>query len=1118
MTTDSAGLDCLAGGGDTGALMRSIDWSTTGLGPVASWPRSLKTLVSAMLASRFAMRIMWGPQYHLLYNDEYVPVLGERKHPHAMGRPALESYPELWSVVGPMFDTAFAGESVALDDYQLPLNRHGYLEECYFTLSYSPVRDDDNAIAGVLGVVHETTEQVLVTRRLATLRELGAAASKAQTAEDACETAAQVMARNAADVPFALFYLADTPTTARLVARTGLPSGARAARESIDLSPDTSDRDWPLERVARGHGLVPVIDLQARFGEEIHAGPYPQPLVSVVVLPIARPGSDRPYGFFIAGVNPRRALDDKYEGFFELACEHVASAISNARAYEHERRRAQELAEIDRQKTAFFGNVSHEFRTPLALMLGPLADALASPEHALTGSNLVAAHRNALRLLKLVNTLLEFSRIEAGRVRANLELTDLPMLTREVASAFDSVGKKAGLQLVVDCEAQDEPTYVDREMWEKIVLNLLSNAFKFTFEGAIRVTLARVGDGFELAVADTGIGIAKDELPRLFERFHRVEGARSRTHEGSGIGLALVQELAKLHGGTVAVESEPGRGSVFRVSVPFRPAQLPNAKPHDVADRPSSSLGIAPFLAEASRWVDDGSDGREGLEIADVPTRTQGARVLVVDDNADMRGYVGRVLGRDFTVEVAPNGRAALAQIEARAPDLVLTDVTMPELDGLGLVRALRSNERTRTLPVILLSARAGEESRVDGLDAGADDYLTKPFSARELVARVRTHIELGRLRARIESERRVAAEAERARIHELFMQAPAAICVLHGPQHVFELANPPYIELVGGREVVGKALVEALPETAPVVLPILDRVYATGEPFYGSELLIPLARHGAVEETYFNFVYKPVLNRDGFVEGIAVVAHDVTDQVSSRKVSERLSQALAATNRELDQFAYVASHDLKAPLRGISNLSHWIEEGLAGKLDDETKEQMALMRGRVRRLEALIDGILTYSRAGRARDRIESFDVGALLAETRDLLAPPAEATIVIGPMPQVEAERVPMQQVFLNLMSNALKHAGRRDPRIEVACVDEGVFLHFLVTDDGPGIAPEYQERIWAIFTTLQARDKVEGTGIGLSVVKKIVETRGGRVALDSALGKGATFHVYWPKRPAF
>jgi len=1118
MSTDGAGFDCLAGGGETGALMRSIDWSRTELGPVPSWPRSLKTLVSAMLASRFAVRIMWGPRYHLLYNDEYRPVLGERKHPRAMGRPAEDAYPELWSVVGPMFAKAYAGESIALHDYQLPLDRHGYLEECYFTLSYSPVRDDDNAIAGVLGVVHETTEQVLVTRRLATLRELGAAASRAKAAEDACQTAAQVLARNAADVPFALFYLADSETSARLVASAGLASGARAAPESIDWKPGAGDRSWPLDRIPRGHGLLSVTDLQTRFGEEIHAGPYPQPVVSAVVLPLARPGADKPYGFFVAGLNPRRALDDKYEGFFELACEHVASAISNAQAYEHERRRAEELAELDRQKTAFFGNVSHEFRTPLTLMIGPLADALASPERALTGSNLVAAHRNALRLLKLVNTLLEFSRIEAGRVRANLEVTDLPALTREVASAFDSIAEQAGLELVIDCAPLGEPAYVDREMWEKIVLNLLSNAFKFTFHGSIRIGLAHVGDSLELTVADTGVGIAKDQLPKLFERFHRVEGARSRTHEGSGIGLALVHELAKLHGGTVGVQSEPGRGSVFRVNVPIRPAQLPEAKAPDEPVRGTSAVGIAPFLAEASRWVESGDEGVEaGLETASVPAETRGARVLVVDDNADMRGYVSRVLERFFTVEGAPDGRSALARIQARPPDLVLTDVMMPELDGFGLVRAIRSDDRTRALPVILLSARAGEESRVDGLDSGADDYLTKPFSARELVARVRTHIELGRLRARIESERREAAEAERARIHELFMQAPAAICVLHGPTHVYELANPPYLELVGGRSVVGKTLAEALPEAAPVVLPILDHVYATGEPFHGSELLIPLARGGGVEETYFNFVYKPVLDAGGRVEGIAVVASEVTDQVKSRQVSERLSQALEATNRELDQFAYVASHDLKAPLRGISNLSQWIEEGLTGKLDDETKKHMDLLRGRVHRLEALIDGILTYSRAGRTRERVEPIDVGSLLADARELLAPPAEATIVIGPMPKVEAERVPMQQVFLNLTSNALKHAGRPDPRIEITCADEGPLLHFRVTDDGPGIAPEYQERFWTIFTTLQARDKVEGTGIGLSVVKKIVETRGGRVALDSDVGKGATFHVYWPKRSA-
>ncbi|WP_437936306.1 sensor histidine kinase [Sorangium sp. So ce341] len=360
-------------------------------------------------------------------------------------------------------------------------------------------------------------------------------------------------------------------------------------------------------------------------------------------------------------------------------------------------------------------------------------------------------------------------------------------------------------------------------------------------------------------------------------------------------------------------------------------------------------------------------------------------------------------------------------------------------------------------------------------------------------------------------------AERHRSRLETLFMQAPAGICVLRGPEHVFELANPRYLELVGDRDILGKRLRDALPETAPAVVPVLDRVYQTGEPFFGNEFAAMLARGGEPEERFFNFIYQPIYDAMARVEGIAVLAFEVTDQVRARRRAEQLAHALAITNQDLDQFAYVASHDLKAPLRGIASLSEWIEEGLADKMNDEARQQMRMLRGRVHRLEALIEGILSYSRAGRIRDRLSPVDVGAVVAECVELLAPPPETRIAVGDgMPTILAERVPVQQVFMHLIGNALKHARRADAVVEIACADAGEFYDFTVKDNGPGIPPQFQERIWGIFQTLEARDKVEGTGIGLSVVKKIVETRGGRVALESEPYAGATFHVFWPKRP--
>ena len=464
-----------------------------------------------------------------------------------------------------------------------------------------------------------------------------------------------------------------------------------------------------------------------------------------MVLPLAKPGQTRLAGFVVAGISPRLMVNDGYKGFLDLLASQIATAIGNARAYEEERNRVHALAELDRAKTTFFSNVSHEFRTPLTLMLGPVDDLLErdgdlSP---VARGQLELVNRNGKRLLRLVNTLLEFSRIEAGRERACYVPTDLATLTTELASNFRSACERAGLQLTVDCPQQPEAVYVDREMWEKIVLNLLSNAFKFTFQGGIAVTLRQVGPTAELRVRDTGTGIAAEELPRLFERFHRIESSQGRTHEGTGIGLALVQELVKLHGGSITAESAVGRGTTFTLSIPLGSEHLPSAQIGKPNPASSTSTLASPYVEEVLRWLPHAA-GEEQLDELDLSTdddeplpspcrdangkEDERPRVLVADDNSDMRQYITRLLAKDFHIEAVPNGEAALAIGREQPPDLILTDVMMPRLDGIGLLRELRADPRTQSVPVIMLSARAGEESRVEGIATGADDYLVKPF------------------------------------------------------------------------------------------------------------------------------------------------------------------------------------------------------------------------------------------------------------------------------------------------------------------------------------------------------------------------------------------------------
>ncbi len=399
----------------------------------------------------------------------------------------------------------------------------------------------------------------------------------------------------------------------------------------------------------------------------------------------------------------------------------------------------EQLAELDEAKTSFFNNISHEFRTPLTLILGPVEDALHDaslpPAHR---DQLVQVHRNAVRLLRLVNTLLDFTRAD-GRTRATFSPTDLAKLTCDIASVFRSSIERVGLELSLQCEALSRPAFVDAQLWERILLNLLSNALKHTFAGTITVSLREVERAFILEVADTGIGIPSEQLPHVFDRFHRVEGAQARSHEGSGIGLSLVRELARLHGGEVTATSEVGRGSRFTVTIPTGSAHLDPAAIRTTATPIDTEVLAAPFVEEALQWAS--STGPSSG-----PAHARG-RILVVDDNADLRRYVEGLLANEYQVEGAADGEAALAIIHAFSPELVLSDVMMPRLDGLGLVKAVRANPETQTLPIILLSARAEEGASSDAFEAGADDYLMKPFTARELRARVRTHLKLARAR-----------------------------------------------------------------------------------------------------------------------------------------------------------------------------------------------------------------------------------------------------------------------------------------------------------------------------------------------------------------------------------
>lgn len=1103
--------DCLAGGGEMGALMRSTDWGRTVFGPVAEWPQSLRTAISIMLESPFAMVVAWGPEYRFFYNDRYRPILGT-KHPAALATPGAEIFPEVWSVVGPEFDRVWRGESFAIDDWLLPLERNGYLENCYFTLAYSPIRDETGGVGGVLAVVAETTGRVEGERRLATLRELARRASDAASPELACANAASVLGTNPIDVPFALIYLLEEGgQVARRVTAVGIPEDHPANVSRVDLGSDLAAL-WPLGDVVRRRDTRMVADLPART-PPLPGGPYEEHTHAAILLPLSRPGAEHAYGVLVAGVSPRRALDDRYRGFFELTADHIATAISNALALEEARRRAEALAEIDRAKTTFFSNVSHEFRTPLTLMLGPVDHLLSEADGPLTPrqrDDLVILQRNADRLLKLVNALLDFSRIEAGRAQASYVPTDVAALTRELAGTFRSAIEHAGIQFDVDCQPVEEPVFVDQDMWEKIVLNLLSNALKFTFDGRIRVSV-RQGDGVvELSVEDTGIGIPEHELPRVFERFHRVEGARSRTHEGTGIGLALTHELVRLHGGTIAVTSRPGEGSMFLVRIPTGRAHLPQDRIEASRQLASTAIGAAPFVQEAMKWLPG--------DLAHRAAQPGAARILVVDDNADMRDYLAQVLGA-WDVTVVGDGATALELARAHPPNMIVTDVMMPGLDGFGLLRELRRDARTSSTPVLMLSARAGEEARVLGLDAGADDYIVKPFSARELIARVGSLLNLSRARR--------DADLQKQHLRSLFMQAPTPIAILRGPDHIIELANPLTCQAWGRAEdqVLERPLFEALPELRDQPFKsLLDEVLRTGVPYVGKEVPARFDRRGdgTYDIVYFNFVYAPLRGLDGAIEGVLVIAFDVTDEIVARNEMGQLRASAEAANRTKDQFLAMLGHELRNPLAPIVTALQLM--ALRGE-EAAVKERTVIER-QVRHLIRLVDDLLDVSRISRGRIELRQRAVdlaevvGAAVESTSPLLEERHHRLRVdVPPGLVVRGDPMRLGQVVMNVLTNAAKYTepgGRIDVRGRV----ENGRVELRVKDTGIGISADMRQRIFEMFMQEgQALDRSRGgLGLGLTIVKSLVELHEGSVeAISEGLGKGSEFVIRLPAMTA-
>jgi PAS domain S-box-containing protein len=1070
-----------------------------------------------MLDSRYAMWMLWGPDLTFFCNDAYLPTVGIKRD-WVLGARSDKVWEEIWPDIGPRINQVLEqGQATWDEGLLLLLERSGFSEETYHTFSYSPVYNDESRIAGMLCVVTEVTDRVIGERRLRVLRDLAARPIGVESEEEACRRLCAVLNQYPLDTPFAALYLIPGGAArARRAARTA-DAPAEVAPPELELT----GSPWPLSALIetqRGQEL----DLAA-LGIDFPLGAWPDRVKKALLLPLNGAGQQELAGFLLVGISPRRPLDDSYRSFLTLVAGQIATSIADARAFEHQRRRAEALAELDRAKTTFFSNVSHEFRTPLTLMLGPVEESMADPRVPKeVRARLRLAQRNSLRLLKLVNSLLDFSRIEAGRLDASYEATDLVDFTRDVASTFRSAIERAGLRFELRLEKLNEPVYVDREMWEKIVLNLLSNAFKFTLEGSITIRLRREDSQALFEVADTGVGVSESELPRLFERFHRIEGTQARTHEGSGIGLALVQELVKLHGATIDVISKLNHGTTFRVQLPFGTAHLPTDRIKVARSSPASGVGAQVFVQEALRWLPDAG----GASTASVPTlgetafairdqrfaATFGARLIIADDNADMRTYLRDLLSPIYSIETVADGEQALASARALRPDLIVADVMMPRLDGFGLVTALRADDALRGVPIVLLSARAGEEARIEGLDAGADDYLTKPFSARELTARIGALLELAKMRLQAEE----ALLRRTTQFETLLNEAPLGVYVVDADFRLREV-NPTARLLFGDiPDLIGRNFDEVIHtlwqrDHADEMVRLFRHTLATGESYRSAERMeVRLDRPGV---EYHEWQLSRIALPEG-QDGVVCYFRDVSEHVHAR-------MALQLADRQKDEFLAMLAHELRNPLAPLRNASELLS--IISRQQPRLEFSAGVIRRQVAQLARLVDDLLDVSRItqGRIDLQRQQLEVGAIVAQAIETVEPllreKRHKVSILSSYQQlhINGDNTRLVQCVGNVLTNAAKYTDV-EGEIRIRSYRDLQWAVIEISDNGAGIPPELLPRIFDLFVQSdRTLDRsLGGLGIGLAIVKRLVEMHGGRVqARSGGPGQGSTFELKFP-----
>ncbi|SCZ87449.1 BZ3500_MvSof-1268-A1-R1_Chr2-2g04915 [Microbotryum saponariae] len=1144
----------LLGQTSMGRMIRDFDWSSTSIGPISSWPPELKTTLSNVLASPFRECILYGPEFIMLYNDEYVTT-AQNKHPALLGQPAAIGWAELWEGLDKVAERVREGETVFVTDHFFGMFRNGVMEETYHTFSYSPFYDTDGNVLGIRNFSVETTATVIAARRLSTVRDLIQMSSLARTVNDFTDSALASLALNPYDLPFVLLYTV-TPEVAGVSAKELVRAGAedkkfhnrhrikltgslgvpedhvfRVDEIVVDLTPPTSrlssasgshsntgsgsgsgssnlttmDTDgprsrwsWPFEDACLRREPVFVERLGELANHLEKRGWDDSPRHAVVIPITVESTSNAPQAVLVLGVSSRSVYDDLYSTFFSLVARHIAIGLYAVLTAEIDAKRSEDLVKLDRAKTNFFSSVSHELRTPLTLILGPLDDLLASKKEipAATTEKLQMMSRHANRLLTMVNKLLDFSSLEGGRTQAKFRPVKIGVLTQDLATLFRDAIERAGLRYVIECDDDRQelvPIYLASDLWEKVCYNLIGNALKYCRSGSIEVRLKTTVAEAVLSVKDTGVGIPSEELSSIFERFHRVEGT-ARTSSGTGIGLALTLEIVKLLGGLVEVESELGVGSTFYVRIPRGFTHLAREQvihePEEISTVPipqgrslgaiddaaswhtqeescgnSSSGGSASGSFTGSKEMSLDNEFADTARLLNLANKT----VLLADDSVDLRIYISSILSKTFNVVQVADGQAALDHVLKHPPSLIITDQMMPRLTGNELVAAVRANPATSLIPIIMLSAQAGTEARAEALERGCDDYLVKPFQARELLARVNVHMQLGllrvelekrvqeRTRALIDSETRNRALAEK--FLTLSTVSPVGIMQADAEGHIV-YANPRWFEMTGYPvdRLVTNAWTECLEDSRE-----LNEAWQAAVMAGHSSEIIDFKAIEIGTKTGQTMLFE-IRAFSGAKDGFVAVLTDITRQKMIEREHLQIVEQRAAdaeeNRRNTEMFLDLSSHEMRNPLSGVWQNAQVLSgslEQISGVIDDlcagRTPPQAILenvRREMQENADAVDSIILCASHQGRIADDI--LNVSKLNMGLLSINPVPFDLTLRMGEVLRmfemecsqkgislrmdvdesiaklraswIEADPSRLSQILLNFVSNSVKY----------------------------------------------------------------------------------------------